>query len=301
MRSRRIGPLRLGLPFTVVHLGALAVPLVGWSPIAVGACVGLYVVRALGITVVYHRGLAHRSFRMPRPVQALGAVVAATAAQRGPLWWVAHHRAHHRRTDRVGDPHSPQVGGLLWSHLLWMFARENQEVDLSVVADLARWPELGLLDRFHHVAPVALALATLLAGTVAAWAVPGAGVTGPQLVVWAFCVSTVLLWHSTFAVNSLGHSLGQRRFETRDASRNLWWLALLTMGEGWHNNHHRFPPSARLGLARSELDPGWWVVLALSKARLATDHRVAPAWARRRGQRAGEPELSAASGRPAPP
>jgi stearoyl-CoA desaturase (delta-9 desaturase) len=259
-----------------VHLGVLAIPLVGWSVLSLGVAALLYVVRALGITVVYHRGLAHRSFRMSRPVQVVGSAVAASAAQRGPLWWVANHRRHHRYADRPGDPHSPVVDGLLRSHLLWMFSDANQEFDQSAVADLAAYRELRLLDRYQHAAPVALAAGAFAAGVLVGRLAPGTGVTGPQLLVWGFCVSTVLLWHSTFAVNSLAHRFGRRRFETRDDSRNLWWLALLTMGEGWHNNHHRFPGSARHGLARREVDPSWWLISALARVGLAGDVRRAP-------------------------
>jgi stearoyl-CoA desaturase (Delta-9 desaturase) len=293
----RPGGLRLGVPFTAVHLGVLAIALVGWSAISLAAAALLYSVRALGITVVYHRGLAHRAFRMRRPMQAIGSVVAASAAQRGPLWWVAHHRQHHRHADRPGDPHSPVVDGLLRSHLLWMFADATQACDEAAVPDLTRYPELRVLDRYHYAAPVALAVATLVAGTLVGHVAPGAGVTGPQLLVWGFCVSTVALWHSTFAVNSLGHRFGRRRFETRDDSRNLWWLALLTMGEGWHNNHHRFPTSARHGLARHELDPSWWLIRALAGLGLARDLRVTPV--RRSGASRASPaelELSASDG-----
>jgi stearoyl-CoA desaturase (delta-9 desaturase) len=284
------------VPFTVVHLGLLAIPLVGWSTISLTVAVVLYVARAFGITVVYHRGLAHRSFRMPRPVQAAGAAVAASAAQRGPLWWVAHHRHHHRHTDRPGDPHSPVVDGFARSHLLWMFADANQPVDQAVVADLTRYRELRLLDRYHHAAPAALAAATLAAGTVVGRVDPGSGVTGPQLLVWGFCVSTVLLWHSTFAVNSVAHRFGRRRFDTRDDSRNLWWLALLTMGEGWHNNHHRYPASARQGLARHELDPSWWLIRVMARLKLARDVREAPTWSRE--PRPSAPLTLSASGGP---
>ena len=281
LRRPSRGSVRLGIPFSAVHAAVLLIPLVGWSAVSVAVAGVLYMVRAFGITVVYHRGMAHRSFRMPRSVQAVGAAVAASAAQRGPLWWVAHHRAHHRATDRAGDPHSPREGGLLWSHLLWMFSDSNQHADMAMVPDLARFKELRALDRFHHVAPASLALAVYAAGTVLGRLAPGTGVNGPQLLVWGFCVSTVLLWHSTFAVNSLGHRFGRRRFETRDASHNLWWLALLTMGEGWHNNHHRFPASARQGLGRLELDPSWWLIRALARLGLARDVRLAPAsWSR---------------------
>ncbi len=290
----RHGGLQLGVPFTVVHLGVLAIPLVGWSAISLAVAALLYTVRALGITVVYHRGLAHRAFRMPRPVQAIGSVVAASAAQRGPLWWVAHHRHHHRHADRPGDPHSPVVDGLLRSHLLWMFADATQAFDEAAVPDLTRYPELRTLDRYHHAAPVALAVATLAAGALVGHVAPGTGVTGPQVLVWGFCVSTVALWHSTFAVNSLGHRFGRRRFDTRDGSRNLWWLALLTMGEGWHNNHHRFPASARHGLERHELDPSWWLIRALAGLGLARDVRITPGrWSGAPTDRPAELELSA--------
>ena len=157
-----------------------------------------------------------------------------------------------------------------------MFADATQAFDQAVVPDLARYPELRVLDRYHHAAPVALALGTLASGALIGHVSPGTGITGPQLLVWGFCVSAVALWHSTFAVNSLGHRFGRSRFETRDGSRNLWWLALLTMGEGWHNNHHRFPASARHGLERHELDPSWWLIRGLAGLGLTRDVRIAP-------------------------
>lgn len=269
-----LGSLRPGIPFLAVHVGVLFIPVVGWSPVSIAVAVALYGLRAFGITVIYHRGLTHRSFRMARSVRILGTLVAASAAQRGPLWWVAHHRAHHRATDRIGDPHSPRQGGFLWSHVLWMFDGTNQSTDLARVPDLLEYKELRLLDRFHHIAPASLAAATFIIGAFLGHIDPGTGVNGPQLLVWGFCVSTVLLWHSTFAVNSFGHTFGRRRFDTRDASRNLWWLAVMTMGEGWHNNHHRFPSSARQGIGRLELDPSWWVIWALARLRLAQDVRI---------------------------
>ena len=148
---------RVGVPFVLVHLGVLALPFVGWSWAALGGCAVLYVSRMLGITVFYHRGFAHRSFAMTRPVQLAGAVLGAAAGQRGPLWWVATHRVHHRFTDRPGDPHSPVVDGFLQSHVGWLF--RPQSAPPGNVADLARFPELRLVDRFHHIAPIATALA----------------------------------------------------------------------------------------------------------------------------------------------
>ena len=286
--------VRLGVPFCLVHLALLGLVLVGWSVVSVATAALLYGVRALGITVIYHRGLTHKSYRMGRGVQAVGAVVATSAAQRGPLWWVAHHRVHHRFTDRPGDPHSPVQRGLLWSHVSWMFSRANMGTDLGVVRDLAAYRELRLLDRFHHLVPVALAASLFGVGVALGHIDPALGVNGPQLVVWGFCVSTVLLWHSTFAVNSLGHRFGRRPYATRDASRNLWWLALLTMGEGWHNNHHRYPASARQGLGRFEVDPSWWTIRTLARLRLVRDVRTAPR--RRSGQRDAESGTPATTG-----
>ena len=269
--------MRIGVPFVAVHLACAAIVVVGWSPVALGACAGLYVVRMLGITVFYHRGLTHRSYRMSRAVRMAGAVLGASAAQRGPLWWVAHHRIHHRYTDRAGDPHSPVVDGMWRSHLLWLFDAANQPTALEEVPDLARYLELRVLDRFHHIVPALTALATFGLGVLLAHAVPSLGTSGPQLLVWGFCVSTVALYHSTFAVNSVAHRFGRRRFETKDASRNNLFVAVLTLGEGWHNNHHRCPTAARQGFSRYELDPSWWCIRAMAALRMVSDVRRPPA------------------------
>ncbi len=294
------GRLRVGLPFAAVHLAIPAVVLVGWSAAAVVFAGALYVVRALALTVVYHRGLAHRSFAKPRVVQAAGAAVATTAGQRGPLWWVAHHRRHHRRTDTDGDPHSPIADGFWWSHVGWLFEPRHQPTDLEMVGDLADLPELRFLDRWHHGLTITLAAATFATGAALGRLDPALGVSGPQFFVWGFCLSTVALWHATFAVNSFGHRFGRRRFATRDASRNLWWVAALTMGEGWHNNHHRFPRSARQGLGPLELDPSWWVIKAMGRLGLARQIHEVPAdrWATLRaglvGQRRSRRTVSSA-------
>jgi stearoyl-CoA desaturase (delta-9 desaturase) len=191
-------------------------------------------------------------------VQLAGAVIGVAAAQRGPLWWVAHHRQHHRYTDRPGDPHSPLVDGFWYSHVLRIFDPDNAETDMGRVQDLARLPELALLDRFEYFVPAALALASFALGAVLGHFAPGLHTSGPQMVAWGFVIPTIALYHSTFAVNSLAHRFGRRRFETPDASRNNWLIAALVLGEGWHNNHHRFPNSARQGIGRFELDPTWW-------------------------------------------
>jgi len=264
------------VPFVLLHVSCLAVLLVGWSPVALIFCAATYVVRMFGITAFYHRYFSHRAFRLSRRMQFAAALLGASAAQRGPLWWAAHHRRHHRSTDRPGDPHSPVVDGLLASHLLWLFAAANQTTDLAVVEDLAAYPELRILDRFHHLVPAVTAAAIFVTGMVIGHAWPGLHTSGPQLLVWGFSISTVALYQATFAINSLSHVVGSRRFDTNDDSRNNWWLAILTLGEGWHNNHHRFPAAGRQGFARWEVDITWLGLRMLSRLRVVSQLRPVP-------------------------
>jgi stearoyl-CoA desaturase (delta-9 desaturase) len=281
---------RVGVPFVLVHLGVLAVPFVGWSWAALCCCAVLYVARMLGITVFYHRGFAHRAFKMTRPVRLAGATLAAAAGQRGPLWWAATHRVHHRFTDRPGDPHSPVIDGFLQSHVGWLFRSPTEPP--GKVSDLARFPELRFVDRYHHIAPIVTALATLAAGATLGRLDPGLHTSGPQMMVWGFFVSTTLLYHATFSVNSVAHRFGRRGFATGDASRNNSLVALLTLGEGWHNNHHRSPASARQGLDRFELDPSWWFIQLLAALHLVRAVRPVPAsvWAEAGLARISTPE-----------
>lgn len=271
--------LRPGIPFIAVHLACIAVVFVGVSPVALAVAAATYVVRAFGITAFYHRCFSHKAFRVSRPVQLVGAILGAAAAQRGPLWWVGHHRDHHRYTDRPGDPHSPRNDGMLGAHLLWLFDATNQPTRMENVGDLARFPEMRVLDRYHHIVPVATAASLFALGTGFEHLWPGLHTSGWQLVVWGFAISTVALYHSTFAVNSVAHRFGRRRFATRDDSRNNWLVSLLTLGEGWHNNHHRFPNTARQGLSRLEIDPTWLVIRLLAAVHLAHDLRPVPPWA----------------------
>jgi stearoyl-CoA desaturase (Delta-9 desaturase) len=275
--ARRLSTIRLGLPFVALHLGCLAVVAVGWSPIAVAVAFALYVTRAFGITAWYHRCLAHRAFRASRPVQFCGAVLGAAAAQLGPLWWAAHHRVHHRHTDRRGDPHSPRVLGTARGHVLWIFDPANRATDIERVPDLVSYPELRLLDRYPHAVPALTAAATFGLGEFLARVAPGLHTSGLQMLVWGFCVSTVVLYHVTFSVNSIGHRFGQRRYQTTDDSRNNSLLAVLALGEGWHNNHHRFPGAARQGFAWWELDLTWLGLRMLNAVGLVHDLRPVPA------------------------
>jgi len=270
------GSARLGVPFLLVHLTCIAAFFVGFSPIDLVFLVATYVPRIIGITVFYHRGLSHRAFTMRRLVRAGGAALGASAAQRGPLWWPAHHRIHHRYTDRPGDPHSPVTSSFLYSHVLWIFAPANHDTHLKEVPDLAAFKELRLMDRYHHVLPTLLAFATFGAGVGVSHLDHGLHTSGWQCLIWGFFISTVLLYHSTFAINSLAHRLGKRRFETKDASRNNGFLTFITLGEGWHNNHHRFPNSARQGMTFREPDPAWWVIRVLKALHLVDNLRPIP-------------------------
>lgn len=272
----RIDWLRV-VPFIGLHLACLAVLAVGVSTAAIVVAVALYVLRMFAITAFYHRYFAHRAFKASRSAQFVFALLGATAVQRGPLWWAAHHRHHHAHADRPGDAHSPRQHGFLWSHMGWFLARANFPTKRHLVPDLLRYPELEVLDRFDAAVPVALAAALYASGEALERYAPWLGTTGPQLIVWGFAISTIAVLHATFAINSLAHSIGTRRFATRDSSGNHWLLALLTLGEGWHNNHHRYPSAARQGFYWWEIDLTYYGLRALAAVGLVRDLRAVPA------------------------
>ncbi len=252
------------LPFVGMHLMCLGVIWVGVSTTAVVVAIALYGVRMIAITGFYHRYFSHRTFHTSRAMQFLFALIGATAVQRGPLWWAAHHRHHHAHSDDSDDSHSPQQHGFVWSHVGWFMSRKNFATRTELITDLTRYPELRFLDRFDVVMPVALASLLFLIG-------------GAQLLIWGFFISTVALYHGTFTVNSLAHVIGKRRYATRDHSRNNWLLALLTFGEGWHNNHHHFPGSARQGFYWWEVDLTYYVLRTLAALGLIWDLKTVPA------------------------
>jgi len=272
---QRIDWLRV-LPFLGLHLACAAVLWVGTSVTAVAIAAALYLLRMFAVTAFYHRYFSHRAFKTSRAAQLFFAVLGAAAVQRGPLWWAGHHRHHHAHADRPGDAHSPRHHGFLWSHMGWFLARANFPTKLELVRDLARYPELRWLDRFDAAVPAALAVGLYVSGAALERAAPQLGTTGWQLFVWGFAISTVAVWHATFAVNSLAHTIGRRKFATRDGSRNNFGLALLTLGEGWHNNHHRYPSSARQGFRWWELDFTYYALRALALAGLVWDLRPVP-------------------------
>jgi len=252
------------LPFIFLHLGCLGVFLAGWSWFAVGTAAALYLVRMFAITAFYHRYFSHKTFHTSRPAQFLFAVVGATAVQRGPLWWSYQHRHHHKHSDEEEDVHSPNRRGFWWSHIGWITSARNFPTDYSHVRDLARFPELVFLNRFDSLVPALFAVMLFTVGHFLGEYCPSLGVTSWQLLVWGFFISTTVLFHATSSINSLAHLLGRRRYETGDNSRNSFLLALITLGEGWHNNHHRHMSAARQGFYWWEIDVSYYLLKAIS-------------------------------------
>jgi stearoyl-CoA desaturase (delta-9 desaturase) len=264
------------LPFLGMHLACLGIIWVGVSPIAVGVAVALYVLRMFAITGFYHRYFSHRSFRTSRAAQFAFALLGASAVQRGPIWWAAHHRHHHAYSDRPEDVHSPVQRGFLWSHMGWFLSRRHFQPPLDRVRDLLRFPELRWLDRFDIVVPIALALALFASGAALERLAPGLGTSAWQLLVWGFFVSTVACYHGTYTINSLCHVWGRRRYATRDNSRNNAILALVTLGEGWHNNHHHYPMSVRQGFYWWEVDITYYLLRLLAALGIVWDLKPVP-------------------------
>jgi stearoyl-CoA desaturase (delta-9 desaturase) len=259
LRGRRYD-LGTMLPFVLMHASALLVFTVPFSLEMIAWFVGSYYLRMFGVTGGYHRYFSHRSYKLNRFWQFWMAFLAQTSAQKGALWWAAHHRDHHLYSDRKEDLHSPVHEGFWWSHLGWILSDEYDEYDPKRISDLVKYPELRWLDRFFLVPPVIYAVAIFLIG-------------GWDAFVWGFLAATVALYHGTFLINSLTHIWGSRRFATPDESRNNFVLAVLTMGEGWHNNHHYYMSSVRQGIRWWEIDPTYYILKMLSWVGIARDLR----------------------------
>ena len=270
------------VPFAVVHVGCLAAIWTGVPLQAVGICVVLYVLRMMAVCAGYHRYFSHRSFATSRVFQFILAFLAQTSTQKSVLWWAAVHRHHHLHSDTEHDVHSPRHSGFFYSHLGWMFNRKFDQPELTKVSDLTRYPELMCLHKYEQAPSIALALLCLL---IAGW---------PGLVV-GFLWSTVLVYHATFSINSLAHVHGQRRYLTGDDSRNNWLLALLTMGEGWHNNHHAYQSSVRQGFKWWEVDPTYYLLRVLSWLGIVWDLKTPPEAVLRNEQRLGAKVINRAA------
>jgi len=252
-----------GTAFLLVHLACFGVFWSGMTLSAVMLGVALYLLRIFAIGAGYHRYFAHRTYRTGRVFQFCLGFLAQTSAQRGILWWAAQHRRHHRCSDTEADVHSPVVRGFLYAHVGWIFVPRNTATDYDAVRDLTRYKDLVWLNRHPYLPAILLG--------VASWAIAG----WPGLVI-GFGWSTVVLWHATFSINSLAHLVGRRHYVTGDQSRNNWLLALLTLGEGWHNNHHAYQASVRQGFRWWECDVTYYVLYGLSRVGLVWDLHVPP-------------------------
>jgi stearoyl-CoA desaturase (delta-9 desaturase) len=248
------------IPFLVLHASVLLVLTVPFSLSMIAWLAGSYFLRMFGVTGGYHRYFSHRSFKLNRFWQFCLAFLAQTSGQKGALWWAAHHRDHHLYSDRKEDLHSPVHEGFWWSHLGWILSDEYDHYDPKRIADLVKYPELRWLDKFHLVPTILYAIAIYYVG-------------GYPALVWGYLVATVVLYHGTFLINSLAHIWGTRRFATPDESRNNFWLALVTMGEGWHNNHHFFMSSVRQGIRWWEVDTTYYILKVMSWVGIARELR----------------------------
>ncbi len=267
LRNERIDFVKSS-PFLLAHVAAIVgvwlVPFHWYYPLV---ALALYLARMFFVTAGYHRYFSHRGFRTSRAFQFLIAVAGTTCAEKGPLWWAAHHRVHHRYSDQPEDIHSPTLRGLWWSHVGWILSSKYDRTEVEQIKDFAKYPELRWINRWHLLPPIALAVALFLLG-------------GWGLLVWGFFVSTVVLWHGTFTINSLSHVFGSRRYATTDTSKNNWLLALITLGEGWHNNHHFYMSTANQGFFWWEIDVSYYGLKALSWLGLIWDLRTPPAHVR---------------------
>lgn len=252
------------LPFFGMHAMCLFAFWTGVNWVAFGTCIFLYFIRMFAITGFYHRYFSHRSFKTSRAAQFIFGVIGNSAVQRGPLWWASHHRDHHLHSDQEDDVHSPRQHGFYWSHMGWFTSPMNFPTKSKVIPDLMRFPELRFLDRFDTLMPILLGFGTFFWGGFLEKNYPQLGTNGFQMLIWGFFISTVLLAHGTFTINSLSHVFGNQRYKTKDDSRNNFFLALITLGEGWHNNHHHYMASARQGFFWWEIDITYYMLKTMS-------------------------------------
>ncbi len=249
----------------VLHIGAIAALFMfSWKALIVTAAL-YWITIGFGISLGYHRLHTHRSFQVPLGLEYLFAVFGALTLEGGPIFWVATHRIHHQKSDQAGDPHSPRDGAW-WAHVGWILFGETNHNNTKMMSkyapDLAKHRFYVWLNNYHWLPTIILAAVLLAVG-------------GLPLVLWAVCLRVVVGLHSTWLVNSATHMFGSRRFETKDDSRNSWWVALLTFGEGWHNNHYAHPTSARHGLAWYEFDISWITLKVMRAVGIAKHIRVA--------------------------
>lgn len=259
------------IPFLLMHLMCFGVIWVGWSPLAVWFAVIFYLVRMFGITAFYHRYFSHKAFKANRFFSFLFALLGASAIQKGPLWWAAIHRHHHRYADTELDVHSPKISGFWWSHIGWIMATENRRTRIEYLKDWLKFPELVFLDKASGAIPVIIGYLVYLTGDILHHHAPQLHTNGWQLLIWGFFISTVFCSHMTFSINSIDHMYGTRRYNLPNTSRNNVIAAILTLGEGWHNNHHHYAVTAKAGFYWWEIDITYYLLVVLSWFKIVTD------------------------------
>ena len=252
------------IPYFLIHISIISIFYVGFSSFALFVCLMMFAIRMFAITGFYHRYFSHKTFKTSRVAQFIFAIIGASAVQRGPIWWAAHHRGHHMHSDTEKDQHSPKTHSFLWSHTGWFLSKANFITHTKLVKELSRFPELRLVDRFDILVPIFTCIGLFYFGEFINSKYPELNTNGFQLLSWGFIVSTIFLYHATFLVNSVAHLWGKKRYGTQDSSRNNFIVALLTFGEGWHNNHHHFPGSAKQGFYWWEIDLTYYLLKLLS-------------------------------------
>ena len=252
--------------FWIVQCSAFLIFFVPFSWGLIGLWAISHFLRAIGLTLAFHRYFAHRSFQMNRVARFVWAFIGTAAMQKGPLWWAGHHVNHHRYADRDGDPHSPMVSGVYYAHVGWFLndaKHDRLPASNPVMRDFSKAPEIVWLNTNFWVPPLLLAIVMFLVG-------------GMPWLIWGFCLPTMTLAHATFAINTVNHMFGSRRFDTIDESRNNALTAFFAVGEGWHNNHHRYQRSARNGFYWWEFDPTWYVIRLMKMVGLVWDVKTVP-------------------------
>ncbi|MBU2913820.1 acyl-CoA desaturase [Reichenbachiella agariperforans] len=270
--------LKTEISFAIVHLLPLGALYTGATTFDWIVCAFLYFFRMFWVTGGYHRYFAHRSYKTSRFFQFIIAFMAQTSAQKGALWWAGHHRVHHRTSDTYDDPHSMKHYGFWYSHVGWIVGPDYKETDYKIIADYSKYPELVWLNKYYLVPPFVLAVIVMMLGGI----VNGGSImtmfttAGFSSLFVGFFLSTVLLYHGTFSINSIMHKFGKQRYESNDESKNNLILALVTLGEGWHNNHHYYEVAARQGFFWWEIDITYYILRSLAFFGIVWDLRGVP-------------------------
>ena len=264
------------LPFILLNVSCLCVFLVGFSWAAFFTALALCYIRVFSIGAFYHRYFSHRAYKTNRFWQLIFAILGATAVQRGPLWWAGHHRRHHTCSDQKEDAHSPVHHGFFWSHIGWFLSEQHYKRSSLHISDLTKYPELVFLDKYDNLIPLIFAILVFTFGVLLNIYSPGLHTNGWQMLVWGFSISTALVFQITVSINSIAHRFGKKAYNTKDNSRNHWLLALITLGEGWHNNHHYYPSSAKQGFHFWQIDITYYILCGLEKIGIIWDIKHVP-------------------------